>query len=85
MVLHHSAGIEASVGVSWVLTWFVRCFADLETVARLFDYIIATDPVYMPIYLAVAVWPRDQDSASELQRALTLMRHRCVWHSRPCS
>lgn len=64
MAVHRSAGIEASVGLSWVLTWFVRCFPDLETVARLFDYIIATDPVYMPIYLAVAVRARRERASA---------------------
>ena len=49
------SGIDATVALSWVLTWFSRCFADFDDVARVFDFILATDPIYMPVYISVAV------------------------------
>ena len=49
------SGLDATVALSWVLTWFTRCFTDLDVVVRVFDFILATDPTYMPVYLAAAV------------------------------
>jgi len=50
------AEVTASFAVSWLLTWFARFFHhERVKTLRAFDFILATDAVYMPVYVAAAV------------------------------
>jgi hypothetical protein len=49
-----SAQLQPYYGLSWILTWFAHDVDELETIARLFDYFLASHP-YSPLYLSVAV------------------------------
>lgn len=50
--------LKSEVGVayciSWLITWFGHVLNDYDTVVRLFDFFIVSDPV-MPLYLTTAV------------------------------
>jgi len=48
------AQLDPYYATSWILTWFSHDFNDLELIARLFDFFLATPPL-MPIYLSVAL------------------------------
>lgn len=50
--------LRSEVGVayciSWLITWFGHVLNDYDTVVRLFDFFLVSDPV-MPLYLTTAV------------------------------
>lgn len=48
------SGVEPFFALSWVLTWFSHGFDDLDTIARLFDFFIASHPL-MPLYLGAEI------------------------------
>ena len=53
---------STSFAVVWLLTWFARVPGDFEEVVRITDFIMATDTVYMPIYMStVAVLLRKKE------------------------
>lgn len=46
---------EGHYALSWLLTWFAHALDNLEASARLFDFIIATDPLTMPLILSATL------------------------------
>eukprot|EP00760_Papus_ankaliazontas_P000394 PhM_4_TR10064/c0_g1_i1/m.88497/K20372/TBC1D20, GYP8; TBC1 domain family member 20 len=47
---------EGHYALSWVLTWFAHVLDEkLETIARLFDFILATHPLVMPLYVSAVL------------------------------
>jgi len=47
-----AADVSSSFAVVWLLTWFARVPGEFEDVARITDFIISSDMVYMPVYMA---------------------------------
>nr|XP_022340816.1 TBC1 domain family member 20-like [Crassostrea virginica] len=49
---------ESEVGtvfcLSWLITWFGHVLGDLDSIVRLYDFFMASDPL-MPIYMAASV------------------------------
>lgn len=48
------SAVEPYFALPWVLTWFSHSIANFETVCRLFDLFLASDPS-MPLFVAVAI------------------------------
>ena len=40
--------------LSWLITWFGHVLGDLDSIVRLYDFFMASDPL-MPIYMAASV------------------------------
>lgn len=56
------AEASSSFALAWLLTWFARVPNDFEEVAVITDFIMASDTVYMPLYMAaVAVVLRKKE------------------------
>eukprot|EP00759_Apiculatamorpha_spiralis_P032428 PhF_6_TR33851/c0_g1_i2/m.49651/K20372/TBC1D20, GYP8; TBC1 domain family member 20 len=68
--------------LGWIITWFAHDIDDtLSTAARVFDFVLATDPLLMPLYMAAALVIQGKESllalGSELDSCMlhvTLMR-----------
>jgi len=60
------AGSKPFYSLSWVITWFAHDISKRETVERIFDFLISSDPL-MPVYLSAAfiLEQRDQILAQE--------------------
>ncbi len=46
--------VQPYFALSWLITWFSHGFDDLDSIARLFDFFLASHPV-MPLYLSAQV------------------------------
>lgn len=49
-----ASGVQPFFALPWVLTWFAHSVANFETVCRLFDLFLASEPS-MPLFVAVAI------------------------------
>ncbi|TPX63789.1 hypothetical protein SpCBS45565_g06364 [Spizellomyces sp. 'palustris'] len=60
--------------LSWVITWYSHDIDDLSQIARLFDFLIASNPL-MPVYLAAAVVLSQNEQLVELEHEYSTVHH----------
>ncbi len=51
-----ASGVSPVVASPWVLTWFAHSVDHFDTVARLFDFFLATPPVMCVAFLHLLTW-----------------------------
>jgi len=56
-----NCGVRPYYALSWVLTWFAHDITELEVIARIFDVLFVSDPIFS-VYLSAAVVIISKDS-----------------------
>ncbi|KAJ3011126.1 hypothetical protein HKX48_007008 [Thoreauomyces humboldtii] len=60
--------------LSWIITWYSHDLTDTSRVARLFDFLLASNPL-MPVYVAAAVLMTQKDRLLEEEAEYSNIHH----------
>ncbi|KAL7748359.1 GTPase-activating protein gyp8 [Sorochytrium milnesiophthora] len=58
--------------LSWIITWFSHDLDDFDLVCRLFDFLVASNPI-MPVYISAAVVLAQENEVMELDDEFAML------------